>query len=83
MRSLAFVLDGSCKVVNNYEYETEKGKKERRYFEVFELRVGNHFGASDLLKIADMEYLGDIVAGDKGAKIMLIERPDQVIQLCE
>lgn len=30
-----------------------------------------------------MEYLGDIIAGDKGAKIMIVEKPDQVIQLNE
>ena len=47
---------------------------------LFELSLGNHFGASDFLRIVDTEYLGDIVAGEKGAKILVIPKPDQIIQ---
>ena len=46
---------------------------------LFELSLGNHFGASDFLRIVDTEYLGDIVAGEKGAKILVIPKPDQII----
>jgi hypothetical protein len=31
---------------------------------LFELTHGNHFGTSDLLRIVDTEYLGDIIAGE-------------------
>jgi hypothetical protein len=64
--SLVLILEGSCKVINND-------------FEVFELRPGNHFGASDVLRTPDIEYLGDIVAGPKGVKVMVIPKPDQVL----
>jgi Tfp pilus assembly protein FimT len=39
---------------------------------VHELRFGEHFGASDLLQIPDAEFMGDIYAGEKGLKIILI-----------
>ena len=71
IRPLALILDGSCQVVAN------------RDFVVFEMRPGNHFGASDVLRIPDIEYLGDIVAGPKGVKVMVIPKPDQVLQLWE
>ena len=45
-------------------------------FQIHELRRGDHFGASDLLRIQDIEYLGDLVAGDKGVKVLVIEKPD-------
>lgn len=70
IRSLCLVLEGSCRVVNED-------------FEVLEMRPGNHFGASDLLRIPDVEYLGNIVAGAKGVKVMVIPKPDQVLQLWE
>jgi len=70
--SLVLILEGSCKVM-----VPEKN------FEVFELRSGNHFGASDLLRIPDIEYLGQIIAGEKGCKCMVISAPDQVVQLWE
>ena len=31
----------------------------------------------------DIDYMGDIVAGERGLKVLVIERPDQVIQLYE
>ena len=68
IRSLVLILQGSCNVVNPVDD-----------FHVVELRSGNHFGASDLLRIADIEYLGNIVAGAKGVKCMVIPKPDQVI----
>jgi hypothetical protein len=52
-------------------------------FEVLEMRPGNHFGASDLLRIPDIEFLGNIKAGAKGVKVMVIPNPDQVLQLWE
>jgi hypothetical protein len=70
IRSLVLILEGSCRVINND-------------FEVLELRPGNHFGASDVLRTPDIEYLGDIVAGPKGVKVMVIPKPDQVLQLWE
>lgn len=69
MRSLCFVLEGSCNVINAADG-----------FNVFELRPGNHFGSSDLLRIVDTEFLGDIISGERGAKILVIPKPDQVIQ---
>ena len=50
---------------------------------LFELSHGNHFGTSDFLRIVDTEYLGDIVAGENGAKILMIPKPDQIIQYYE
>lgn len=52
-------------------------------FQIMELGRGDHFGASDLLRIQDIEYLGDLVAGERGLKVLVVERPDQIIQLCE
>lgn len=68
VRSVAIILDGTCKV-----------KLRCDGFECFELRQGNHFGASDLLQIPDIEFFGDIVAGPKGVKILVVERPDQIV----
>jgi len=48
-------------------------------FEVLEMRPGNHFGASDLLRIPDIECLSNIKAGAKGVKVMVIPNPDQVL----
>ena len=66
IRSLCLVLEGSCSVTNDD-------------FEVLEMRPGNHFGASDLLRIPDIEFLGNISAGAKGLKVMVIPNPDQVL----
>ena len=71
-RSLCFVLEGSCTVVNPVDN-----------FKVFELRAGNHFGASDLLRIVDSDFLGDIVAGEQGARVLVIPKPDLVLQYYE
>jgi len=68
IRTLAIVLEGSCKVINQADG-----------FEALELRQGNHFGASDVLRIPDIEYLGDIVAGHRGVKLLIIKSPDQVL----
>lgn len=70
--SVVLVLEGSCKVVVPEDN-----------FEVFELRRGDYFGASDLLRIPGIEFLGQIMAGPKGCKCMVIKAPDQVIQLYE
>jgi hypothetical protein len=40
------------------------------------LKFGEHFGASDLLQIPDIEYMGDLYAGEKGLKILLVPQPD-------
>ena len=72
MRSLCIVLDGSARVVNPADN-----------FEVIELFTGRHFGSSDLLKIPDVEYFGNIKAGKKGLKVLVIAKPDHVIQLFE
>ena len=97
-RSLALILEGSCRVVHRYsEVDSEEkqdqarpkdlqhrqGKPELLECLLYELRSGDHFGASDLLRIPDIEYLGDIVAGEAGVKVLVIESPDQVVQLCE
>jgi len=71
-RSLCFVLEGSCEVINKADNSN-----------LFELTHGNHFGTSDLLRIVDTEYLGDIIAGEQGAKILVIPKPDQIIQYYE
>ena len=76
-RSLGFVLEGSCDVINTYK------EKSGEQFKVAELRSGDHFGASDLLQIPDIDFMGDIVAGARGVKILVVEHPDQVIQLYE
>jgi len=65
IRSVCLVLEGSCTVVNSQDN-----------FHIFELRQGNHFGCSDLLKIIDCEFLGDIMAGERGARILVIPSPD-------
>ena len=72
MRSLCIVLDGSAKVINRADK-----------FEVHELTQGSHFGSSDLLRIPDIEYFGDIYAGERGLKLLVVARPDQVLQLYE
>jgi hypothetical protein len=76
-RCLGFVLEGSCDVINTYK------EKNGEQFRVAELRSGDHFGASDLLQIPDIDFMGDIVAGPRGVKVMVVEHPDQVIQLYE
>ena len=68
-RTLCFVLEGSADVRNPFEPD----------FKVFELAVGDHFGASDLLQIPDIDYMGDIIAGPRGLKVLVVENPDQVI----
>ena len=65
LRSLCIVLDGSAKVVNKTDG-----------FEIFEIFSGSHFGSSDLLKIPDIEYFGDIYAGKKGLKVLVVSKPD-------
>jgi hypothetical protein len=70
-RSLVLILEGSCNVVYRIPGHPD--------FEVFDLRPGDHFGASDCLRIAGIEYLGDIIAGPRGLKCMVIPKPDQVI----
>jgi hypothetical protein len=47
------------------------------------LQSGDFFGAADLLGICEVEYFGNIIAGENGCVIKVIERPDQVIQLFE
>ena len=68
MRSLCIVLDGSVKVINRVDK-----------FEIFEVYSGSHFGTSDLLKIPDIEYFGDLIAGKKGLKVLVVKKPDQII----
>lgn len=65
MRSICIVLDGHCQVIN---------KADTFYFH--DLRPGDHFGSSDLLKIIGIEYLGDIYAGPNGVRVMIIPKPD-------
>ena len=72
MRSLCIILDGSAKCVNK-----EDG------FEIFEIFSGSHFGSSDLLKTPDLEYFGDMRAGKKGLKVLVVGKADQAIQLFE
>lgn len=36
-----------------------------------------------MLQIPDIDFMGDIVAGKRGAQVLVVERPDQVIQLYE
>jgi hypothetical protein len=74
-RSLVLVLEGSCRVLHRVPGQPD--------FDVFDLRPGDHFGASDCLRLPGIEYLGDIVAGSKGLKCMVIPKPDQVLQLWE
>ena len=62
---MGFVIEGSCKVIN-----------EKDNYLVHELRFGEHFGASDLLQIPDIEFMGDLYAGEKGLKIILVAQPD-------
>jgi len=72
MRSVCIVLEGSCTVINRADK-----------FHITDLRSGDHFGCSDLLKIIDIEFLGDIFAGEHGARIMMIPKPDLLIQIFE
>ena len=64
-RSLAIIIEGSCNVINSKDN-----------YIVHELKFGEHFGASDLLQIPDAEFMGDIYAGEKGLKIIIIQKPD-------
>ena len=45
-------------------------------FNVKTLGQGDHFGSSDLLKIIDIEFFGNIYAGKRGLKVLQIYRPD-------
>ena len=45
-------------------------------FFVHKLRVGDFFGAADLLGICEVEYFGDIIAGENGCRILVIDKPD-------
>ena len=67
-RSLCIILDGSAKCINK-----EDG------FEVFEIFSGAHFGSSDLLKTPDLEYFGNIYAGKKGLKVLVVSKADQAL----
>ncbi len=40
------------------------------------LRVGDFFGAADLLAICEVEFFGDIIAGEDGCRVMVIDKPD-------
>lgn len=47
-----------------------------------ELRSGECFGYSDVLKIVGFEYLGDMVVSDEGPlECIKIEHPDQLLDL--
>ena len=72
IRSLCIILEGSVKAINPQDG-----------FEIFEIFSGTHFGSSDLLKIPDIEYFGDLIAGKRGLKVIVVKKPDQVIQLFE
>lgn len=72
IRSICIVLAGSADVINKVDD-----------FHVVTLAHGQHFGSSDLLRIPDIEYYGDIHAGKKGLKLLVVSKPDQVIQLYE
>ena len=61
MRSLCIILDGSAKCINK-----EDG------FEILEIFSGSHFGSSDLLKMPDLEFFGNIHAGKKGLKLLVV-----------
>ena len=64
-RSLCVMIEGSCDVVNPF------GE-----FFVHKLRVGDFFGAADLLAICEVEFFGDIIAGEDGCRVMVIDKPD-------
>ena len=71
-RSLCIVLDGKVHVRNPYDD-----------YCLAELSMGNHFGASDLIRGVDIDYYGDVYSGPYGVKLLVIEKPDQIIQLFE
>lgn len=50
---------------------------------MFEIFSGAHFGSSDLLKTPDLEYFGNIYAGKKGLKVLVVSKADQALQLFE
>ena len=66
------IVSGTCDVINPYDN-----------FLVHQLQSGDFFGAADLLGICEIEYFGNIFAGENGCVIKIIEKPDQVIQLFE
>ena len=65
IRSVCIVLEGSAVVINPADN-----------FHVVTLNHGSHFGSSDLLKVPDIEYYGNIFAGTKGLKLMVVSKPD-------
>ena len=59
------MIEGSCDVINPYGD-----------FIVHRLRVGDFFGAADLLGICEVEFFGNIIASENGCRILVIEKPD-------
>ena len=81
-RSVCIVMDGSCKCIYQKDkFHPDTGKSLE--FDVLDIRPGSHFGTSDLLGISDIEYMGDIYAGSQGARILVIPKPDTIIQVYE
>lgn len=72
IRSLGLILEGTADVINPNDN-----------FCVCHLGQGSHFGAADLIQSVGVEYFGNIYAGPRGLKILLVERPDHAIQLFE
>ena len=74
-RPVCMILSGSAYIVNN-QLPKEKQK-------LCELRNGDIFGESDLIRHAGIDFFGDIVAGPNGLECLVLMAPDQLIHMFE
>ena len=71
LRPVVMVLSGTAIVKNN---QMPKGKEI-----VAELRAGDIFGESDLLRYPGIDFFGDIYAGPLGLDCLVIVGPETMI----
>ena len=50
---------------------------------IAELRVGDVFGESDLLRLPGIEFFGNLVAGPKGVECLLLIAPELTLDMYE
>lgn len=69
------ILSGTAHVVN------KNLPKDKQI--VAELRAGDIFGESDLVRHAGIDFYGEIVAGRYGLECLVLIAPDQMIHMFE